>query len=188
MKTHATAEVHKTAQIGSGTSVWHHSQIRENVKIGENCIIGKNVYIDFGVNIGNNVKIQNNCSVYHGTTIEDGVFIGPHVIFTNDKNPRAINPDGSLKSEDDWEVRETTVRYGASISANSVILPGVELGKFCLVGAGAVVTKDVQPFVVGYGNPFTPKGYVCKCATIIKPGQKCPKCKVKLTREGKLVI
>ena len=104
VRIHPTADVSPSAEIGSGTSIWNQSQVRERARIGPGCVIGKNVYVDFDVVIGANVKIQNNVSVYHGVTIEDGVFIGPHVCFTNDRIPRAINPDGSLKSDDDWEV------------------------------------------------------------------------------------
>ncbi len=104
IRIHPTADVSPRALIGEGTSIWHQCQVREGAHIGEQCIVGKNVYVDFDVQIGNRVKIQNNCSVYHGATLEDGVFLGPHVVLTNDLFPRAINPDGSLKGNDDWEV------------------------------------------------------------------------------------
>src|SRR3989339_1438757 len=131
IKVHKTAEVSEKATIGNGVSVWNQSQIREGAKLGDNCIIAKNVYIDSGVVIGNNVKVQNNVSIYHGVTVEDGVFIGPHVVFTNDKNPRAINPDGSLKKDSDWEVSKTLVKNGTSIGAGAVILCGITLGDYC---------------------------------------------------------
>src|SRR3989338_7091766 len=126
---HKTAEISDKAKIGKDTAIWHHSHVRENAKIGNNCIIGKNVYIDFDVEIGNKVKIQNNSSVYHGVKIEDGVFIGPHVCLTNDKNPRAINKDGSLKKGSDWQISKILVREGASIGAGSTILPSITIGK-----------------------------------------------------------
>ena len=110
--------------IGKDTQIWHQVQIREGVQIGTNCILGKGVFIDTQVTIGNNVKIQNYVSVYHGVEIEDGVFIGPHVCFTNDKHPRAINPDGSLKSAADWTISHTKIKTGASIGANSTMLSG----------------------------------------------------------------
>ena len=150
---HKTAEVSGTAIIGKDTKVWNWCQIRENVIIGNNCIISKGVYIDFNVKIGNNVKIQNNVSIFHGVTIEDGVFIGPHVCFTNDKMPSAINSDGTLKSSSDWKVSKTKVMEGASIGANSTILPGIVIGKFSMIGAGSVVTKDVPDYKLVYGNP-----------------------------------
>ena len=96
--------MHPKAKVGDSAMIWNWVQVREDAEIGEETIISKGVYVDFGVKIGKNVKIQNNVSVYHGVTIEDGVFVGPHVCFTNDKRPRAINPDGSLKSAADWEV------------------------------------------------------------------------------------
>jgi UDP-2-acetamido-3-amino-2,3-dideoxy-glucuronate N-acetyltransferase len=119
IRIHPTADVSANAAIGDGTSVWHHSQIREGVIIGEQCILGKGVYVDAGVIIGNNVKIQNYVSVFHGVIIEDGVFVGPHVCFTNDMRPRAINPDGSLKAADDWILSETRIKRGAALGANS---------------------------------------------------------------------
>ena len=160
---HPTAEVSPEANIGPGTRVWHQVQIRERARIGSNCIVGKGAYIDFGVAIGSNVKIQNGVFVYHGVTVEDGVFLGPGVILTNDKLPRAVNPDGSLKSDDDWEVSLTLVKRGAALGAGSVILPGVTIGEFALVGAGAVVTRDVPDHGVVYGNPARLHGYVCRC-------------------------
>ncbi len=180
IRIHATAEVHPTAEIGAGTSIWNQCQVRENAVIGANCILGKDSYVDFGVHIGDNVKIQNGALVYHGTTLESGVFVGPGAIFTNDKLPRAINPDDSLKSNDDWEVGETIVRYGASIGAGAVILPGVTVGRFALVGAGAVVTKDVPDHGLALGNPARLAGYVCTCATKLVADETgahvCPQC------------
>ena len=160
---HATAEVSPKAQIGYGTRVWHLVQIREGVTIGQNCIIGKDVYIDFDVKIGNNVKIQNSALIYHGATLEDGVFIGPQVCLTNDRLPRAITPDGKLKGNDDWVVGRTLIKYGASLGAGSLILPGMTVGRFALVGAGAVVTHDVPDHGLVVGNPARLVGYVCSC-------------------------
>ncbi|MHC4617116.1 MAG: acyltransferase [Planctomycetota bacterium] len=163
VRIHSTAEVSPKAEIGSGTSIWNQAQIREGATIGENCILGKDVYIDVGVYIGNCVKIQNGVSVFHGVTIEDGVFVGPHVCFTNDKYPRAINPDGSLKSSNDWQVSQTRIKYGAALGACSVILPGIMVGKWAVVGAGAVVTCDVPAYGLVVGHPAQLKGFVCPC-------------------------
>lgn len=166
---HPTAQVSDGANIGPGTRIWNQCQVRENAQIGCNCILGKDVYVDFGVQIGDNVKIQNGAFVYHGTTIESGVFIGPGAIFTNDKVPRAINPDGSLKSDSDWEVGETRVSYGASIGAGAVILPSVRIGVYAMVGAGAIVTRDVGDHVLVAGNPARQIGFVCRCgAKLVK--------------------
>lgn len=164
---HQTAEVSDKATVGENSKIWNLSQVRENAVIGENCIVSKNVYIDFEVSIGNNCKIQNNCSIYHGVVIEDGVFLGPNVVLTNDKLPRAINKDGSIKSAADWKVGKTTVKFGASIGAHSVILPNVTIGKFALVGAGSVVTKDVPDFGLVYGNPARLIGYVDEEGNIV---------------------
>lgn len=159
---HSSAEVSDEAIIGIGTRVWHQAQVREGARIGGNCIIGKGVYIDFDVQIGNNVKIQNYASIYHGSIVEDGAFIGPYACLTNDKYPRAITPDGNLKRDDDWEVGKITVKYGAAVGTGAIILPDVNIGCFALVGAGAVVTKDVPDYALVVGNPARVVGYVCQ--------------------------
>ncbi len=160
---HPTSDVSPHAEIGSGTKIWQHCQVRENCKIGNNCILSKGVYIDTGVIIGNNVKIQNGISVYHGVTLEDGVFCGPHCVFTNDRQPRSINPDGSLKGTADWKVSETLVRTGASIGAHATIVCGITIGQWAMIGAGSVVTRDVPDYGLVYGNPARLHGFVCPC-------------------------
>lgn len=170
--------------VGEGTKIWHNSHVRKGSVIGSNCTIGKNVYIDQGVVIGNKVKIQNNVSVYSGVTIEDGVFIGPHVCFTNDLNPRSISTDGSLKDISDWHVTKTYVKYGASIGANSTILCGIIIGRFAMVGAGSVITKDVPDYGLVYGNPARLKGYMCRCGFKAKKSGNyisCEKCGLKFS-------
>ena len=181
---HQSAQVDPKAKIGDNAKIWNWVQIRENAEIGENTIISKSVYIDSGVKIGRNVKIQNNVSVYHGVNIEDGVFIGPHVCFTNDKYPRSINPDGTLKGDDDWQVSETVVKYGSSIGANATILPGIVIGRFAMIGSGAIVTKDVPDNGLVVGAPGKLIGYVCDCGIkLVKEltrgklsTYQCPKC------------
>jgi acetyltransferase-like isoleucine patch superfamily enzyme len=160
---HETAQVSPDAEIGAGTSIWNHVQVREGARIGQNCILSKGVYIDAGVQIGNKVKIQNGISVYHGVQLEDGVFCGPHCVFTNDRFPRSINPDGSLKRGEDWKLSETLVAYGASIGAHATIVCGVTIGRWAMVGAGSVVTRDVPDHGLVYGNPARLKGFVCAC-------------------------
>ena len=161
---HPTAEVSPDAHIGTGTRIWRQAHVREHAQIGESCNIGKDVYIDVNVRIGSNVKIQNQVSVFEGVTLEDGVFVGPHTCFTNDLLPRAIISDGTLKGADDWVITPTLVKYGASIGAGSIILCGITIGEFALIGAGAVVTRDVLPHALVLGNPARQRGYVCRCA------------------------
>ena len=160
---HPTSDVSPAAKIGPGTKIWQHCQVRENAEIGSNCILSKGVYVDAGAKIGSNVKIQNGISVYHGVTLEDGVFCGPHCVFTNDKRPRSINPDGTLKGGEDWVVSETLVRKGASIGAHATIICGNEIGEWAMIGAGAVVTKDVPSYGLVIGNPARLIGFVCPC-------------------------
>ena len=160
---HPTAEVSSKAKIGKGTKIWHFCQVREDAIIGRNCILSKGVYIDAGVHIGNNVKIQNGISVYHGVTLEDGVFCGPHCVFTNDLHPRSINPDGTIKNADDWVLSPTLIKYGASVGAHATIVCGVTIGKWAMIGAGSVVTRDVPDYGLVYGNPAKLHGYVCAC-------------------------
>lgn len=143
---HKSSEVSDSCTIKSGTKIWHFSHIRENVEIGENVTIGQNVYIDEGVVIGDNTKIQNNVSLYKGVKIGRNVFVGPSVVFTNDMYPI------SEKWSDDM-VLKTEIEDHVSLGANSTILPGIIIGEYSLVGAGSVVTKDVQPNSLVYGNP-----------------------------------
>jgi UDP-2-acetamido-3-amino-2,3-dideoxy-glucuronate N-acetyltransferase len=183
VRVHPTADVAPSAHIGPGTSIWNQAQVREGARIGSGCNIGKNVYVDANVIIGDNVKIQNNVSVYHGVTVEAGVFIGPHVCFTNDRIPRAINLDGSLKSDDDWEVVPILVRSGAAIGANSTVLPGVTLGRWAMIGAGSVVTRDVDDYTLVAGNPARRVASVCPCGQVLRDTEDgslfrgaCPLC------------
>jgi len=182
VRIHPTADVSADASIGAGTSIWNQAQVREGARIGSGCVIGKNVYVDAGVVIGDRVKIQNNVSVFHGVTIEDGVFVGPHACFTNDRLPRAINPDGTPKTDADWSVTPILVRAGASLGANSTILPGVTIGRWAMVGAGSVVTRDVADHELVAGNPARRLGSACVCGEALRDidGEpfrgRCPAC------------
>ena len=160
-----TSEVSTQACVGEGTKIWRHCQVREGAVIGRNCVLGKGVYVDSHVHIGDNVKIQNGVSVYEGVTLEDGVLCGPHCVFTNDRLPRAVNPDGSLKAADDWLVGETLVRSGAAIGANATIVCGVTVGRWSMIGAGSVVTHSVPDHGLVYGNPARLRGFVCPCGS-----------------------
>ena len=141
---HETAEIEHGAIIGADSRIWHFVHVRAGARIGRHCTIGKDCYIDDGAVIGDRVKIQNGVSVYQGVTLEDEVFVGPHVVFTNDRYPR---------SQGSWEVVPTRIRRGASIGANATILCGIEIGEWAMVGAGAVVTHSVPAGMLVRGNP-----------------------------------
>jgi len=152
---HPTAIIEEGAVIGEGTRIWHFAHVRSGARIGRNCNIGKDVYIDRDVVIGDEVKIQNGVSVYRGVTLEDKVFVGPYAVFTNDLYPRAFSTD--------WKVVPTLVKEGASIGANATIVCGVTIGKYAMVAAGAVVTRDVPDHGLVMGNPARLRGFVCYC-------------------------
>jgi UDP-2-acetamido-3-amino-2,3-dideoxy-glucuronate N-acetyltransferase len=157
---HPQADVAATAKIGSDVKVWARAVIRENATIGDETIVGTAAFVDTGVQVGSRCKIQNNVCIYHGAVLKSGVFIGPAVIILNDKTPRAVNADGTLKSAADWEVSGVTIEQGAAIGGGAVILPGVKIGRWALVGSGAVVTKDVEDFAMVVGNPARVIAYV----------------------------
>jgi acetyltransferase-like isoleucine patch superfamily enzyme len=148
-----SAEVDPSASIGDGSTIWHLVQIRDKVKIGSNCIVGRGAYIGSGVTTGDNCKIQNYALVYEPAKLGNGVFIGPAAVLTNDEFPRAINPDGSLKSGSDWHAVGVEIGDGASIGARAVCIAPVKVGAWALVAAGAVVTKDVPAFALVAGVP-----------------------------------
>lgn len=139
--------------IGDGSSIWHLSQIRAGARLGKNVVVGRGAYIGEDVHVGDNCKIQNYALIYEPAYLEDGVFIGPAVVLTNDHFPRAINPDGSLKSASDWEQVGVTVRQGAAIGARSVCVAPVTIGRWAMVAAGSVVTKDVPDYALVAGVP-----------------------------------
>ncbi|MFC5999689.1 acyltransferase [Quadrisphaera sp. GCM10027208] len=148
-----SADVDPRARIGDGTSVWHLAQVREDAEIGPECIIGRGAYIGTGVRMGARCKVQNHALVYEPAVLEDGVFVGPAVVFTNDHFPRSVAPDGSLKRADDWEAVGVTCRQGASIGARAVCVAPVTIGRWAMVAAGAVVTRDVPDFALVAGVP-----------------------------------
>ncbi|WP_426594475.1 acyltransferase [Cellulomonas sp. McL0617] len=148
-----TADVDPRATVGAGTRIWHLAQVREGAVVGKECIVGRGAYIGPGVVVGDRCKIQNHALVYEPAVLEDGVFVGPAVVFTNDYYPRAVTPDGGLKSADDWHAVGVTVRTGASIGARAVCVAPVTIGRWALVAAGSVVTKDVPDFALVAGVP-----------------------------------
>jgi UDP-2-acetamido-3-amino-2,3-dideoxy-glucuronate N-acetyltransferase len=157
-----SALLDSSAKIGNGTQIWHNVQIREDVSIGTTCVIGRNVYIGPGVKVGSNCKIQNNALIYEPASMADGVFIGPGVILTNDQYPRAVNSDLSLKSGSDWNAVGVTIDEGASIGAGSVCVAPVVIGRWALVAAGSVVTRNVPDFALVGGIPARQLGWVGK--------------------------
>jgi len=150
---HESSYVDDGAIIGKGTKIWHFSHISGTARIGDQCNFGQNVYVDNGVVIGNGVKIQNNVSVYKGVVVEDGVFLGPSMVFTNVINPRSF-------IERKTEFRATFVRKGATIGANVTIVCGIEIGAYALIGAGAVVIKNVPSYALIVGNPARQIGWI----------------------------
>jgi UDP-2-acetamido-3-amino-2,3-dideoxy-glucuronate N-acetyltransferase len=158
---HPTAVIDAGATIGKGTKIWHFSHIMPEAVIGEGCNLGQNVVVSPGVRLGRNVKVQNNVSIYSGVIVEDDVFLGPSMVFTNVANPRAeVNRRG--------EYAETVVRRGATIGANATIVCGHELGEYCFIGAGAVVTRDVPPYALMVGNPARQTGWMSRWGEKLK--------------------
>jgi UDP-2-acetamido-3-amino-2,3-dideoxy-glucuronate N-acetyltransferase len=155
---HESSYIDAGVEIGAGTSIWHFCHIMSGARIGERCRLGQNVVIGPGVVIGQGVKIQNNVSVYPGVTLEDDVFCGPSMVFTNIRTPRSAIP----RNSHDFFLK-TRVKQGASIGANATVVCGVTIGRYALIGAGSVVTRDVPDYALVYGNPASQQGWVCFC-------------------------
>lgn len=153
---HPTAVIDSDCQIGEGTKIWHFSHLMPHCKIGKNCNLGQNVFVAEGVVLGDNVKVQNNVSIYAGVVCEDDVFLGPSMVFTNVLNPRSFIERKS-------EFKKTLVRKGATIGANATVVCGNDIGRYALVGAGAVVTKPVPDYALVVGNPAVQIGWVSEC-------------------------
>ena len=149
----ATADVDPAARIGERTVVWHLAQVREGAQVGADCIIGRGAYIGPGVVLGDRCKVQNHALVYEPAVVEDGAFVGPAVVFTNDLRPRAVTPDGRLKTAEDWEPVGVVLRSGASVGARAVCVAPVTIGRWAMVAAGSVVTRDVPDFALVAGVP-----------------------------------
>jgi UDP-2-acetamido-3-amino-2,3-dideoxy-glucuronate N-acetyltransferase len=162
-RVHPTVDVEDDVSIGPRTAVWHRAHLRRGVRIGADCIVGRDVYIDEDVVIGHHVKIQNAALVYHGVTVDDGVFIGPNAILTNDRFPRAITLGGDLARPAEWAIGTVHLHRGASVGAGAVVVAGSDVGRFATVGAGAVVTRSVPDHALVAGSPARRIGWVCAC-------------------------
>lgn len=167
---HESSYVDDDVIIGKGTKVWHFCHIQSGAVIGEGCSFGQNVNISNNVHIGNGVKVQNNVSIYEGVELEDHVFCGPSCVFTNDLTPRAKYPKGHAA------YKKTIVKEGASIGANATIVCGHTIGKWALIGSGAVVTKDVKDHALMLGVPAVQKGWVCECGQVLDDSFVCTDC------------
>jgi UDP-2-acetamido-3-amino-2,3-dideoxy-glucuronate N-acetyltransferase len=183
---HPSAVIDGGASIGAGTKIWHFCHVMPNASIGERCSLGQNVFIATRVRIGDNVKIQNNVSVYEGVTLEDDVFCGPSMVFTNVRTPRSHVPRNAPA-----DFARTLVRRGASIGANATVVCRITIGEYAFIGAGSVVTHDVPPYALAYGNPARVLGYACSCGQRLRfaAGEAvCTQCERAYRADGDLVM
>ncbi len=178
----------ESAEIGPGTRVWAYSHVMRGATIGANCNIGEHSFIEAGAAIGDNVTVKNGNLIWEGVTIEDGVFVGPNVLFTNDLYPRSPRlPQAQRRYRDHGWLTPTRVRRGASIGAGAVIVAGVAIGEFAMVGAGAVVTQDIPAHALVVGNPARVRGWVCECGQPLEwQGEqaRCRECAREFERDG----
>ena len=158
---HESAYIDQPCSIGKGTRIWHFCHIMQDTRIGKECNLGQNVVVSPGCVIGDNVKIQNNVSIYTGVNLEDDVFCGPSMVFTN-----VINPRSHVSRKEEY--KQTLVKRGASIGANATIVCGVTLGRYCFIGAGAVVTRDVPDYAMMLGSPARVRGWMCYCGVKLR--------------------
>jgi acetyltransferase-like isoleucine patch superfamily enzyme len=184
-----SADVAENARIGEGSSVWHLAQVREDAVLGANCIVGRGAYVGTGVRMGDNCKLQNYALVYEPAVLEDGVFVGPAAVFTNDHYPRSVAPDGTLKRGDDWEAVGVTCRQGASIGARAVCVAPVTIGRWAMVAAGSVVVRDVPDFALVAGVPARRLRWVGRAGLPLEPGDTpgtwvCPQTGSRYTEDG----
>jgi UDP-2-acetamido-3-amino-2,3-dideoxy-glucuronate N-acetyltransferase len=175
---HPTSIIDDNVEIGEGTKIWHFSHIQSGARIGRNCSFGQNVNVSNNVKVGDNCRVQNNVSLYEGVELEDYVFCGPSCVFTNDLTPRAKYPKGQVG------YKKTVVEEGASIGANATIVCGHKIGKWALIGAGAVVTSNVPAHALMLGVPAKRTGWACECGELLKENLLCPICGRKYVEIG----
>jgi UDP-2-acetamido-3-amino-2,3-dideoxy-glucuronate N-acetyltransferase len=173
---HPTADVETGVTVGLRTRIWARSHLRRGVSVGNDCIIGENVFIDLDVRVGSRCKIQNNALLYHGAVLDDEVFVGPGACLTNDRYPRASTTEGALKADADWEVSGVVVERGAAVGAHAVVVGGVRIGAWSMIGAGAVVTRDVPAHGIVVGNPGRRIGWACRCGNRLDATLACGTC------------
>ncbi len=173
-RVHPSAEVDADVAVGPGTSISRRTRVGTGARIGAECVVGSGVLIDGGVTIGDRVQVHDHALLYRGATVEDGVFIGPGAILTNDRYPRAITTTGDLAGPDDGQILPITVRYGSTIGAGAVVVAGVEIGRFATVGAGAVVARDVPNHALVGGTPARRLGWVCACGRRLSKADGSP--------------
>ncbi len=187
---HSSAEIHENVKIGENSRIWHLTQIRENASIGSDCVVGRGVYVGPGVRIGDSVKLQNYSLIYQPSVIEDNVFIGPGAIITNDLSPRSTDENGNLRDVDGWNSKGTLLKKGASIGANAVVLDGVTVGEWAMIGASSLVSKSVPDYGLVVGNPARLVGWVGEFGVkLLKENDFwiCPETKAKyLEKDGTL--
>lgn len=183
---HESSYIDDNVRIGEGTKIWHFCHILKNSEIGRHCVLGQNVMVGPNVKIGNNVKIQNNVSVYDGVELEDDVFCGPSMVFTN-----VINPRSAIERKS--EFKKTLVKRGATLGANSTLICGITIGEYALIGAGAVVSKNVPAYSLVVGVPAKQMGWVCQCGVTLKEAdtnqmRSCKSCGREYREENGLLI
>lgn len=187
---HPTAIV-ETTEIGEGTRIWAYTHVMRDASVGASCNIGEHCFIESGATIGNQVTIKNGNMVWEGVRLADGVFVGPQVIFTNDLYPRSPRLSQAQKRYSDrrW-LKTTTVNEGASLGAGAVILAGITIGEFCMVGAGSIVTRNLPPYALAVGSPARVRGWVCQCGQplpFVNGAAICAACDVAFTHVGGVV-
>ena len=173
---HKTAEIQEGARIGQGTKIWHNCQVLKGAEIGDNCVIGHNCFIASKAKLGNGIKIESNTDVWDYVTLEDYVFVGPSAVFTNDKNPRAKYPKSRYPQYGKW--LPTLVKEGATIGANATIICGNTIGRWAIIGAGAVVAGDVPDYAIVVGIPAKVIGWACECGNKLEFKTETATCKI----------